>query len=203
MPTPRPPRARLAGLLAVVLVLLAPPPAVAALRRLEFGPVGPVPAPPRDGQPTPSTAPPPLAPPAPPPTAAQPPAVAPVGGRVRRPFAAPATPYGPGHRGVDLGAAPGEVVRAALPGTVTFAGEVAGRSWVTIAHGDGLRTTYGGLRPAVTAGLRVGLGDPLGRATGGTLDWGARRDRTYVDPLGLLGTGRVRLVPVVPAPRSG
>lgn len=126
----------------------------------------------------------------------RPPAVAPVGGAVVRPFDPPATPYGRGHRGVDLMATPGEVVRAALPGAVTFAGVVAGRSWVTVAHRGGLRTTYGGLRPAVAAGERVSLGDPLGRATGGTVEWGARRDGAYVDPMALLGVGRVRLVPV-------
>jgi murein DD-endopeptidase MepM/ murein hydrolase activator NlpD len=131
-------------------------------------------------------------------------AVAPVGGAVVRPFDPPASPYGSGHRGVDLAATPGELVRAALPGTVTFAGVVAGRAWVTVAHGDGLRTTYGALRPVVVAGQRVVLGQPLGRATArGTVDWGARRDGAYVDPMALLGIARVRLVPVNPAPGAG
>jgi murein DD-endopeptidase MepM/ murein hydrolase activator NlpD len=124
------------------------------------------------------------------------PAVAPVGGGVVRPFAGPAAPYGRGHRNVDLAARRGEVVRAALPGTVTFAGRVAGRTWVTVVHADGLRTTYGGLRPTVEAGRHVTLGEPLGRATGTVIDWGARRDGDYIDPLGLLNAGRVRLVPV-------
>lgn len=122
---------------------------------------------------------------------------APVGGRVLRPFDPPATPYGRGHRGVDLAGAPGEPVRATLAGTVTFAGRVGGVTWVTVTHGDGLATTYGGFAATVRAGDRVGLGARLG-AVGdrARLDWGARRDGRYVDPLLLLGGWRVALVPV-------
>lgn len=123
--------------------------------------------------------------------------VAPVGGRVLRRFAPPATPFGRGHRGVDLAARPGEVVRAALAGVVTFAGPVAGVQWVTVTHDGELRTTYGGLTPSVHSGDHVRLGQPLGRATAvGRVDWGARRGDAYIDPLGLLGGWRVRLVAV-------
>lgn len=124
-------------------------------------------------------------------------AVAPVGGRVLRSFDPPATPYGRGHRGVDLAGAPGEPVRSALPGTVTFAGRVAEVTWVTVAHGDGLSTTYGGFASSVRSGDTVALGAPLGTVTDrARLDWGARRDGRYVDPLRLLGGWRVVLVPV-------
>lgn len=124
-------------------------------------------------------------------------AVAPVGGRVLRRFEPPATPYGPGHRGVDLRAEAGEAVRAALAGTVAFAGPVGGVAWVTVEHGDGLDTTYGGLEPAVRAGDRVPAGAVLGYATNaGRIDWGARHRQRYIDPLGLLGGWVVRLVPI-------
>jgi murein DD-endopeptidase MepM/ murein hydrolase activator NlpD len=124
-------------------------------------------------------------------------AAAPVGGQLLRRFQRPATPYGRGHRGVDLAADPGEPVRAALAGTVAFAGPVAGVPWVTVAHDDGLDTTYGGLEPAVRAGDRVRVGGVLGHATAaGRIDWGARHRARYVDPLGLLGGWVVRLVPV-------
>jgi murein DD-endopeptidase MepM/ murein hydrolase activator NlpD len=124
-------------------------------------------------------------------------AIAPVGGRVLRPFDAPATPYGPGHRGVDLAAVPGEPVRAALAGSVRFAGRVAGVTWVTVVHADGLATTYGGFVATVRAGDRVAMGTPLGHAgPRGRLDWGARRDGAYIDPLSLLGVPVIRLVPV-------
>src|SRR5436305_14430266 len=67
---------------------------------------------------------------------------APVAGRVVRPFDPPATPYGPGHRGVDLAARAGSPVRAAADGLVTFAGPVAGRGVVVLAHADGITTEY-------------------------------------------------------------
>jgi murein DD-endopeptidase MepM/ murein hydrolase activator NlpD len=116
-------------------------------------------------------------------------ALRPVPGGVERVFQAPVTPYGAGHRGVDLRGRPGTPVRAALGGTVTFAGSVAGRGWITINHGGGLDTTYGWLDPQVVrAGQHVAAGDLLGflarRAS--HLDWGSRLDGEYIDPLTLL-----------------
>lgn len=123
--------------------------------------------------------------------------VAPVGGRVVRPFDPPVTPYGRGHRGVDLAGRQGEPVRAALAGTVTFAGQVAGVTWVTVAHADGLTTTYGGFVATARAGDAVALGAPIGSVGDrARLDWGARRDGRYIDPLLLLGRRGVVLVPV-------
>jgi murein DD-endopeptidase MepM/ murein hydrolase activator NlpD len=124
-------------------------------------------------------------------------AVAPVGGRVLQPFDPPATPYGRGHRGVDLAGVPGEPVRSALAGTVTFAGHVAGVTWVTVAHDGGLSTTYGGFASSMRTGDPVALGASLGTVTErARLDWGARRDGRYVDPLRLLGGWHPVLVPV-------
>jgi murein DD-endopeptidase MepM/ murein hydrolase activator NlpD len=123
--------------------------------------------------------------------------VLPVEGIVTRPFDAPAHPYGPGHRGVDLAAAPGAPVRSAAAGTVTFSGPVAGTRWVTVAHGGGLDTTYGPLQPGVVAGQRVRAGQRLGWLSPGAghLDWGARLGGRYIDPLTLLGRWRVHLAP--------
>jgi murein DD-endopeptidase MepM/ murein hydrolase activator NlpD len=132
--------------------------------------------------------------------------VRPHDGPVVAPFDPPRSDFGPGHRGVDLRAGTGEPVRAALAGTVAFAGPVAGVGWVTVRHDDGLETTYGPLDPrAVSAGERVAAGQVLGRLAAGAahLDWGARRDGEYVDPLGLLSGGRARLVSLdaeLPAP---
>ena len=117
-------------------------------------------------------------------------AIAPVGGRVERTFDPPATRYSAGHRGVDLAVRPGEPVAAAMSGTVTFAGDVAGVGWVTVAHGGELDTTYGPIEPRlVDAGTVVMRGEILGFVAAGAtrLDWGARFGGDYLDPLTLLG----------------
>ncbi|ASW57503.1 murein hydrolase activator EnvC [Plantactinospora sp. KBS50] len=122
---------------------------------------------------------------------------------VTRRFDPPPRPWQPGHRGVDLAVAPGAVIRSAGPGTVAFAGQVAGRPVLTVRHGDGLRTTYEPVDPLVRPGDDVPAGAPIGRlrpghpgcARAACLHWGLRRGDTYLDPLSLLGLGRVRLLP--------
>lgn len=122
---------------------------------------------------------------------------------VRR-FDPPPEPWLAGHRGVDLAAGPGAVVRAAGPGVVAFAGTVAGRGVVSVDHANGLRTTYEPVTATVTAGAAVGRGTELGVLTPGhagcpaaaCLHWGLRRGDTYLDPLLLLGFARVRLLPL-------
>lgn len=114
------------------------------------------------------------------------PLVPPVAGEVLQRFDAP-TPFGPGHRGVDLVAPPGTPVGASAAGRVTFAGTVVGERWVTVDHGR-LRTTVGPLATlAVQEGRRVAAGDLLGtsgRAHGlAAVHWSLRRGDTYLDPL--------------------
>lgn len=123
----------------------------------------------------------------------------PAAGAVLRAFAPPSTAFGAGHRGVDLDVAPGDPVFAAADGTVQHAGPVAGRVWVSIAHADGVVTSYGPLAGVtVRHGDRVRRGQRLGRlAPGGHgdgdrdrgLHWGARRGFRYLDPLSLLDAG--------------
>ena len=112
--------------------------------------------------------------------------------------------YAAGHRGVDLDVAAAPDARSAADGEVEFAGQVAGRGVVVIAHADGIRTTYEPLAPSVAAGQRVARGDPIGAIAGAhggfpagaTLHWGARLGDAYLDPLTLLRPlGVVRLVP--------
>jgi murein DD-endopeptidase MepM/ murein hydrolase activator NlpD len=93
---------------------------------------------------------------------------------------------------VDLGGVGGQHVLAAGPGTVAFAGLVAGRGVVTVAHAGGLRTTYEPVTPEVKPGEAVAAGDQLGALATGShctvtcLHWGALRGDVYVDPLTLL-----------------
>lgn len=124
--------------------------------------------------------------------------------RVVRGFDPPPTPFGPGHRGVDLAVARGAVVRAAGPGVVTFAGSLAGRGVVVVSHRDGIRTEYEPLRVVVRRGTVVRRGQQLGTVSGThgscaidrCLHWGARRGDDYLDPLLLLRRlGAVRLLP--------
>lgn len=127
---------------------------------------------------------------------------------VVRQFAAPAPNWHAGHRGVDLAAAAGQPVYAAAGGTVVFAGDLAGRPVVSIAHPGGLRTSYEPVRPAVRRGQAVGPGTMIGAVDPGhpgcsapaCLHWGAmwgpasRAD--YVDPVGLVSDTPIRLKPV-------
>lgn len=106
----------------------------------------------------------------------------PVGGRPRivHGWDPPASPYGPGHRGVDLAAAPGTPVLAAASGRVTFAGRVAGHGVLTIAvSGTPLRTTYEPVRALVGTGDEVTAGRPVAvredapsHCPSGCLHWG-------------------------------
>ncbi|GIM89525.1 murein hydrolase activator EnvC family protein [Paractinoplanes toevensis] len=124
--------------------------------------------------------------------------------RVVRRFDPPPQRWLPGHRGVDLSAPPGAVVRAAGAGTVVFVGTVAGNGVVSVSHAGGLRTTYQPVLARVTRGDHVAAGDELGLLAAGhpgcptpaCLHWGLRRGDVYLDPLALLGLGRVRLLPV-------
>lgn len=122
---------------------------------------------------------------------------------VLRPFQQPASPYGPGHRGVDLGGSVGDAVLAAGDGLVRYAGPLADRSLVSIEHPGGLRTTYEPVQPLVAVGQLVRRGQPIGGLLPGhqgcpagrvCLHWGVHRGRQYLDPLRLV-IGQVRLLP--------
>ena len=69
-----------------------------------------------------------------------------------RTFDAPSPNWNRGHRGVDLAGAVDQPVYAAGPATVVFAGLLAGRPVVSLAHPGGLRTSYEPVRAAVRTG---------------------------------------------------
>jgi len=109
------------------------------------------------------------------------------------PFRAPVHDYGPGHRGMDVTAAPGAEVLSPAAGVVAFRGTVADRELITIDHGDGYISTLEPVSSDLAAGDAVLAGDVVGalvsggHAAPGTLHVGVRIDKRYVNPRGLFG----------------
>ena len=139
----------------------------------------------------------------------------PIDGPVLRPFVFGSDPYAAGqHRGIDVGGAVGESVRAPVAGTVSFAGSVpAGGRALTIRTGDGYSVTLLQLGSiAVQRGDEVGEGARVG-AVGESSDaatrephvhLGVRRtvdEEGYLDPLAFLPE-RPRVVAPAPAPAA-
>jgi murein DD-endopeptidase MepM/ murein hydrolase activator NlpD len=133
----------------------------------------------------------------------------PVVGPVTRGFDPPENPFGSGHRGIDIAAPVGTPVRATAAGTVTFAGPVGGRLFVTVDHGAGLESTYSFLDSiAVRRGDVVSQGQAIARSgtghAGGAvphLHFGVKLADVYVDPLEYLGPVEVwRFIRLAPLP---
>ena len=132
----------------------------------------------------------------------------PVVGPVIQAFDPPDTPYGSGHRGIDIAAEVGTTIVAPADGTVTFAGPIGGYLFVTIDHGGGLSSTYSWLSAKlVSKGDRVLQDQPIALTGWGHpgapiphLHLGVKLDGAYVDPLFYLGpvslASFVRLAPV-------
>lgn len=110
---------------------------------------------------------------------------------ILRPYIAPATPYSPGHRGIDIATADG-LVTAPAGGTIHFSGTVVDRPVLSIDHGGGVISSYEPLDSPLNKGDEVSRGDPLGHVTPGhcsslCVHFGVRIDGTYVSPLSMLG----------------
>jgi murein DD-endopeptidase MepM/ murein hydrolase activator NlpD len=135
----------------------------------------------------------------------------PVTGPVIRGYDPPNSPYGSGHRGIDIGAAYGTPIVAPAAGTVSFSGKVGGYLFLTIQHGGGVASIYSWVsalsvkkNDVVRAGQVVALtgqGHPGSDVT--HLHFAVKLNGAYVNPLDYLSAGSVvgliRLVPV-PAP---
>ncbi len=104
-------------------------------------------------------------------------------------FRAPPHEYGPGHRGIDIAAPTGAVVRAPAGGTVSFAGSVVDRPVISVRVDD--QTVYS-MEPVssdVRQGDTVGIGSPIGTVGEGghcgarCVHLGVRIDGSYVHPM--------------------
>ncbi|MGQ0669573.1 MAG: murein hydrolase activator EnvC family protein [Actinomycetota bacterium] len=136
----------------------------------------------------------------------------PVVGPVVRAFDPPSTPFGAGHRGIDIAVPYGTSIAAPAPGVVSFAGPVGGQLFVSVDHGGGLVTSYSWLSivavrrgdamiPGTILGL-TGVGHPGLTIT--HLHFGARQDGVYIDPMSLLSAGSVvDLIRLAPIPAAG
>ncbi len=120
---------------------------------------------------------------------------------VRRFQLAP-TPWGAGHRGVDLAARVGQPVLSAGAGTVSFSGVIAGQGVLAVTHPGGLRTTYEPVRARAArrnAGA-CGAADRRGRRHTGTLLAGGVSALGSAAPGRRLGRRREWLRADVPRP---
>jgi murein DD-endopeptidase MepM/ murein hydrolase activator NlpD len=123
--------------------------------------------------------------------------------KVVQAFDPPDSPWGSGHRGVDLSGSVGQVVRTALAGRVTFAAKLAGRGVVVVDHGT-TRTTYEPVAAKVRVGDVLARGQPIGTLElagshcfpQACLHWGWKRGPTYLDPLLMVGGGPIVLLPL-------
>ena len=135
----------------------------------------------------------------------------PLAGPVIRAFQAPSSPYGKGHRGIDIAAAVGTVVIAPTSGKVTFSGSIGTHLFLTLDHGANLFTTYSWISaPLVAKGDRVRAGQPVALSGNGhpgdtipSLHFGVKVDGAYVDPMRFLPpptvSAYIRLAPLLGA----
>ena len=89
-------------------------------------------------------------------------------------------------------------MRAPAAGVVAYAGQLAGRGVLVVAHAGGLRSTFEPVVAEMSVGESVGAGQPIGKvadpgasagshcAALGCVHWGVLRGETYLDPLALL-----------------
>lgn len=109
-----------------------------------------------------------------------------------RPYVAPAGPYAPGHRGIDIRSAVGAPVLAPAEGVVHFAGFVVDRPVLSLEHSDGVLSSFEPVQTTLAAGEHVSRGQVIGTLLPGhcasaCLHLGVRVDGEYVNPLLFLG----------------
>lgn len=116
----------------------------------------------------------------------------PVNGPVIREFDRPRNDYSAGHRGIDIGALRGRVIRSPIDGVVWFSGVVAGKSVISIDTADGAIVSLEPVESALARGDAVHRGEVIGLVSGthdeySAVHLGVRINGTYEDPLRFLG----------------
>jgi murein DD-endopeptidase MepM/ murein hydrolase activator NlpD len=109
-----------------------------------------------------------------------------------RPFIAPESEYGPGHRGIDIASTLGAEIRSPANGVVHFSGMVAGRPVLSIEHDGALISSFEPVISGLAEGTMVRRGDLVGTLGPGHCDtvclhFGVRLHGRYVSPLNYLG----------------
>ncbi|HTD33783.1 MAG TPA: peptidoglycan DD-metalloendopeptidase family protein [Candidatus Elarobacter sp.] len=137
------------------------------------------------------------------------PSLNPVGGGIAAGYGWRTNPWPEFHKGVDLEANYGDLVRAAAAGTVVSAGWDPGGFGikVDIDHGNGYHTWYAHLsRVAVTAGQRVTKGAPIafvgstGESTGPHLHYQVMYGGNPIDPQPFLHGVPEKVLATLPDP---
>lgn len=110
---------------------------------------------------------------------------------IARPFIAPTTEYGPGHRGIDVRAS-NPTLFAPADGIVHFAGVVVSRPVLSIRHGASVISSFEPVVALFAAGDAVSRGQPIGTIVAGhcataCVHVGVRVDGEYVSPLAWFG----------------
>ncbi|MFC0581514.1 M23 family metallopeptidase [Micrococcoides hystricis] len=108
----------------------------------------------------------------------------------------PASRYGAGHRGVNMGSPAGQIL-APADGVVSFVGVVVNRKVLTLDHGAGYKSSFEPIDTDLQRGERVSAGAFIGtvgeftddgaHCSGSCFHWGVRLNGEYVNPLPLLG----------------
>lgn len=120
-------------------------------------------------------------------------------------FDRPATRWSSGHRGVDIASSLGTPLIAPDDGVIAFSGTVAGKSVVSIAHDDGLTSTFEPATSEMEIGEHVGRSRRFGFIAEGLSDhcldicvhWGVMdASGEYLDPSLLVLPRSVALKPV-------
>lgn len=118
-------------------------------------------------------------------------------------FDPPPKPWNAGHRGIDLLASQGDMLVAPDDGTIAFAGNVAGKSVVTIRH-DELTSTFEPAETTYAVGHRVKRGEHFAVVSGRSdhcreycIHWGLKTaDGAYIDPVARTQSWKIVIKPV-------